>query len=319
LCKHCFFSKELNNNFEKDLSLEEIDKFSKELGKLVWLSFSGGEPFLREDLFEVYRIFIENNRVENVSIPTNGTLPEKTYSEVLKMLEYDKVKSLTINISMEGPRAIHNEIRGINCYDRAIETYNRLAELKERFPKLSIMVSTVITNKNYRILEDFNEEIRRIMPKIDFHNFEIMRGDPKDKSYNAPNTKELKEIMPIIFKIWKQYDYYKSRLQAKIADNTKKILYNKYIDIMETKKQPWRCYAGLVHAVIDYRGDVFFCEMLPKIGNLREKTFSEIWSSNEAKKMRESIKNRERSCTHSCFQITNLIFNQFYWPKLISS
>ena len=38
-CNHCFYSKKLNVMKNKDLSLEEIEKFSKQLGKLVWLSF----------------------------------------------------------------------------------------------------------------------------------------------------------------------------------------------------------------------------------------------------------------------------------------
>ncbi len=317
-CRHCFFSKELNNEIE-DLSLEEINRFTKEIGKLVWLSFSGGEPFLRKDLFEVFRIFIDNSKAENISIPTNGILSEKIYSDVVKMLEYGKgkIKNLTLTLSLEGNEKIHNEIRGVDCYKKIIETYNRLAPLKKKYPYFSIMVSTVIANKNYKILGEFHEEIKRLMPELDFHNLEIMRGDPRDKNYDAPSPEELRQIKPVVFKIWNHYDYYKSKMQARIADRTKKILYDNYIKIMETGKQPWPCYAGKVHAVIDYKGDVFFCEMLPKIGNLREKSFKEIWNSEEAVKMRRFIKCRKCSCTHSCFQITNLIFNQFYWPRML--
>jgi len=235
------------------------------------------------------------------------------------MLEYGngKIKNFTLTLSLEGNEKVHNEIRGVNCYKKVIETYNKLAPLKKKYSYFSIMASTVITNKNYKTLLEFHKEIKKLMPELDFHNLEIMRGDPKDKNYNAPNIQELKELRPVIFKIWNDYDYYKSKIEARIADKTKKILYNEYIKIMETGKQPWQCYAGLVHAVIDYKGDVFFCEMLPKIGNLREQSFTEIWNSKKAKEMRKSIKCRKCSCTHSCFQITNLIFNQFYWPRLL--
>lgn len=315
-CRHCFFSKELNNKI-KDLSVEEIDRFSKEIGKLLWLDFSGGEPFLRTDLFEIYKIFIKNNKVDTISIPTNGILTEKIYSDVVKMLEYDKVKSLTVSLSLEGTEAIHNKIRGVNCYKNVIRTYEKLAPLKKKYKQLSIMVSTVITNKNFKILRDFHKELKRLMPELDFHNFEIMRGNPKDKNYNAPSINELRKLKSTIFNIWDDYDHYKSKLQARIAKKTKKILYDNYLNIMKTKKQPWPCLAGKVHCVVDYKGDVFFCEMLAKIGSLREKSFTEIWNSKEANNMRRFIKERKCSCTHSCFQITNLIFNQFYWPKLL--
>ena len=315
-CEHCFFSKELNNPI-KDLTLQEIDKFSKELGKLVWLSFSGGEPFMRKDFFEIYKIFVDNNKAENISIPTNGILIEKIFSDVSKMLEYGKVKNLTVNLSIEGPEKIHDKIRGVKCYGKIMETYKKLEPLKDKYKNFSIMVSTVITNKNYKILKEFHKELKKKMPKLDFHNLEIMRGDPKDKNYKAPGTEELRKLRPVIFKIWNSYDYYSSRLESRIADRTKKILYNKYIKILETGRQPWPCLAGKVHCVIDYKGDVFFCEILSKIGNLREKSFSEIWNSKEAGKMREFIKKRGCTCTHSCFQITNLLFNHLYWPRLL--
>lgn len=315
-CKHCFYNEELNNPVN-DLSLKEIDSFSKELGKLIWLSYSGGEPFLRKDLFETYKIFMKNNKVENISIPTNGILTEKIYSDCLRILQDGKVKNITLSLSIEGPKEIHDEIRGVKCYDQVMETYKRLEPLKKKFKNFSIMASTVITNQNYKILESFHEEIKEKMPMLDYHNIEIMRGDPLDKNYNAPSPDELKKIKKVVFKIWNHYDYYASRLQARIADRTKKILYDEYINIMKTKKQPWPCLAGKVHAVVDYKGDVFFCEMLPKVGNLKEDSFTKIWNSRKAEKLRESIRRKECACTHSCFQITSLIFNHKYWPKLL--
>ncbi len=315
-CNHCFFSKELNNPI-LDLSLEEIDGFSKELGKLLWLDFSGGEPFLRKDLFEVFKIFVKNNKVENVSIPTNGILTEKIHSDILKMLQYNKIKNLTINLSLEGPKTIHNKIRGIDCYNKVIETYKKLIVLKKEYPSLSIMVSTVITNENYKILEEFHKELKQVMPDLDFHNFEILRGNPKDKNYKAPSIEELKKLKPILFKIWKSYDYYESKFKSRISNKTKQILFDSYLKIMKTGKQPWPCLAGKVHAVVDYKGDVSFCELLPSIGNIRKESFTQIWNSKKAQETRIFIKNRNCSCTHSCFQITNLIFNQYYWPRLL--
>lgn len=320
-CKHCFFSDELNNKFEKDLSLEEINNFSKQLGKLIWLDLSGGEPFLREDIFEIYKIFVNNNKVESFSIPTNGILTEKIYSDVKKMLEYGKIKNLNITLSIEGTKSLHDNTRGVKCYDKVLETYRRLEPLKREFPQLSIMVSTVITNKNYNHLEELDKELKEKMPLLDFHNIEIMRGDPLDKDYSAPNTEQLEKIKPIIFRIWASYNYYKSKLEARIANNAKRILYNSYINILKERKQPWPCLAGRVHCVLYYNGDISMCELLEPIGNIRKNSFKEIWNSEKADDVREAAKKAQFlkcfTCTHSCFQITNLIFNHKYWPKLL--
>lgn len=315
-CKHCFFSNELNNPVP-DLSLTEINNFSKQLGKLVWLDLSGGEPFLRKDLFEIYRIFIKNNKVESFSIPTNGILTDKIYEDVKKMLEFGGVKNLNLTLSLEGPEKIHNEIRGVKCYKNVLETYKKLASLKAGHPALSIMVSTTITNKNYNYLGQLHNGVKEKMPLVDFHNIEIMRGNPLDKNFSAPTIEQLKKIKPLVFNIWRSYNYYKSKAQARIADNTKRLLFDSYLGILKTKKQPWPCLAGKVHCVLDYKGDISVCELLKPIGNIREKSFREIWNSQKAANVRKYIKNNGCSCTHSCFQITNLIFNHLYWPKLL--
>lgn len=320
-CKHCFFYKELNKPREMDLTLEEIEKVSKELGKLVWVDLSGGEPFMRDDLFEIFKIFVDNNQVESFSIPTNGILTEKIYSDVKKMLEYGKVKNFNLTLSLEGTKDIHNEIRGVKCYDQVFKTYERIKELKKKFSHLSIYVSTTLSNKNIDNLHDLHAELLNRMPELDYHNFEILRGDPKEKEYAPPSLRKLRKIKPFLFKIWKKYDYYNNKIQSKIAMNTKKNLYNIYLDILENNKQPFLCYAGKVHAVLDYQGNVYFCE-LPgvqggKLGNIRERSFMEIWNSKKAKAVRNFIKERKCTCTHSCFQITNYIFNQKNWFKLL--
>ena len=69
-CKFCFYKSKLNSG--DDLSLGEIRKISLGIGNFTNLLFSGGEPFLREDLPEIVDIFISQNQVKNISIPTNG-------------------------------------------------------------------------------------------------------------------------------------------------------------------------------------------------------------------------------------------------------
>ncbi len=320
-CEHCFFYKELNKPKEMDLSLEEIEKVSKELGKLVWVDLSGGEPFMRDDIFEIYKIFVKNNKVDSFSIPTNGILTEKIYENVKKMLEYGGVKDFNLTFSIEGIKKIHNKIRGVNCYDKVFETYNKVKELKKKYKNFNIFVSTTLSNQNINHIQELHSEILEKMPELDFHNFEILRGDPKNKNYASPSVEQLRRLKPLLVKIWKKYNYYSNKLQSMIAMNTKKNLYEIYLRILESNKQPFPCYAGKVHAVLDYQGNVYFCE-LPgvqgsKIGNVREESFSEIWNSDKANKIRKFIRDRKCTCTHSCFQITNYIFNQKNWFKLL--
>ena len=59
-----------------ELSLDEVRQISLSLGHLLWLAFSGGEIFLRDDIVEISRIFYDNNKPVIMLYPTNGQLPD---------------------------------------------------------------------------------------------------------------------------------------------------------------------------------------------------------------------------------------------------
>jgi len=51
-CSFCFYLSDQNLSAETgpELSLDEIRSISSSMGKLLWLAFSGGEIFLRDDI-----------------------------------------------------------------------------------------------------------------------------------------------------------------------------------------------------------------------------------------------------------------------------
>ena len=49
-CEHCFYWKNLNQR--DDLTFEEFEALSRELGSFENLNLSGGEPFMRKELAE---------------------------------------------------------------------------------------------------------------------------------------------------------------------------------------------------------------------------------------------------------------------------
>ena len=66
-CDHCFNWKKVQEagvtqniqqlSKRRELSLDEIDQFSRTLPRLLLLNLCGGEPFMRLDLPEIIRIF----------------------------------------------------------------------------------------------------------------------------------------------------------------------------------------------------------------------------------------------------------------------
>ena len=57
--------------------------------------------------------------------------------------------------------------------------------------------------------------------------------------------------------------------------------------------------------------------MLPPVGNINNDNIDKILVSNEMKKQKESIKNKECHCTHNCALLTSIMFNPKKWGNLL--
>ncbi|MGQ9623880.1 MAG: radical SAM protein, partial [Candidatus Bathycorpusculaceae bacterium] len=130
-CKHCY--EDAGGGKRTELSTEEakqvLDRLSKIAGiGLPALSFSGGEPLIRRDFFEVAAY--AKKRIGYVSIATNGTLITKDNAKRIKDVGIDYVE-----ISVDGASsALHDEFRGIpgafektmegvkNCVEEGVDT-----------------------------------------------------------------------------------------------------------------------------------------------------------------------------------------------------
>ncbi|MFH1444877.1 MAG: radical SAM protein [Nanoarchaeota archaeon] len=320
-CKHCFNWKTLNPA-KDELSLSEIDSLARQLPNLETLAISGGEPFLREDISQIYLRFYKNcKHMSSFSIPTSCLLPKKILEKTRDILAISNGKGIvSINLSLDGLEKTHDYIRGVKgSFDKVFETYSLLRDLKKEFGNLVIRVNTTITNKNIGELSELIGYVKKNMPLIESHNFEFMRGKPKDPELKCPSVDKLRDAKKVISETFDFYKYFRnSMLKSKLVNGLRSYQYDLYLRIMEEKKQLIPCYAGKVHCVVDAQANVYFCELLPKVGNLREaESFLRIWYSDLAKSQRSSIKVKSCYCTHSCFQNGNIQFNPWLYPYIL--
>ena len=85
-CAHCFIIKEKPKQ-TIEMSLNEYKKFFKSLkGKTSQILFTGGEPTLRKDFYEILESSYQDGKVSTVSIFTNGLYPEKIKELIDKLL-----------------------------------------------------------------------------------------------------------------------------------------------------------------------------------------------------------------------------------------
>ncbi len=143
-CKHCFVFREGNpNEVEGEMSaervLEQLERLRDRHGiqRMLWM---GGEPMIRWRMLQRgVRLFAQN------TITTNGTIPLRDFGpEVIYV------------VSLDGPRAINDALRGEGVFDRVMAT---VAALPADFSS-TVMVQCVVHRQNELELEALLEALR---------------------------------------------------------------------------------------------------------------------------------------------------------------
>ncbi|MDC0408209.1 radical SAM protein [Candidatus Pelagibacter sp.] len=304
-CAHCFVD---FVNPKKDLSFKDYEIIAKDINDLFWLDIGGGEPFLRKDLYKIVNLF----KKQIVSIPTNGWLKKNICDQINQMNHKDT--EIVINLSLDGLEKTHNIVRkNEHSWDKVWEAYEELRKIS--FIKVRFI--TVVHEDNY-------DEIIPLMKIVknrgaNFHSVILLRGDPLDETIKLPSFKKLDELAVKMFDILETYDYGENNLSAHLLKNYHRYLWKTSIDTLKKQTQVIPCLAGKSHMVIWGDGRVASCEMLPEIGNLKDKSLNKILESKEMKDQIKFIENKKCHCTHNCAMITSVLYNPSKWPKIIYS
>src|SRR5205809_7472864 len=85
-CRTCFYHEELNR--PGDMTFDQIEKVSRTMPSITDLWLSGGEPTLRHDASQIIDLFVRNNGVRRLIIPTNGLVKTRVFEIVDKALGF---------------------------------------------------------------------------------------------------------------------------------------------------------------------------------------------------------------------------------------
>ncbi|MDQ4134001.1 MAG: radical SAM protein, partial [Actinomycetota bacterium] len=142
----------------KELEADEWTTVFESLGTApAWMTFSGGEPFLRRDLPDIIISAIKTCRPAVVNIPTNGWFTDRVLNGVQRICTASPETQLVINLSIDHhiPER-HDTIRGApGSWPRLMRTLTGLRALD--LPNLTVGVHTVVSDQNQH---DFPEIAR---------------------------------------------------------------------------------------------------------------------------------------------------------------
>ena len=331
MCSHCFYHDSLNKRMN-ELSLEEIDAFTKTMDPLLSLILTGGEPYLRHDLDQIARIFYENTRTPIITIPSNGWYLDKMSEQIRNMMKWCPELILNQLISIDGLKEDHDAIRmkGLNkgrgakgSFDKALDAIKLIKELQKEFGRINLGIATTFTSENQHKMKDIVKGIYELA-KPDNITIALVRGDPKEKVNQNLDIKLYQEAVE-----FRNNLFYSKKMSGhtkfkgnKLATAGRIILNEKIQQIFETGEYQMPCYSANLSGVMYPEGQVHPCEILDKshkIGNIRDFNldFKKLWLSQKAKKEVNFIRKTKCVCTHECFNSVNILFNPKFYPKLI--
>lgn len=320
-CAHCFYWQELNTNTD-ELKIHEIENIAKSFSQPLHLSLTGGEPFLRNDLYEICNVFYKFNQCRNLSIASNGYLNRKIIEftdNILTKLEFDK---FSIQISLDGLESTHDNIRGVkNGFKQALNTISELSMISNNYINFNVNVSFTVQKRN---IDNALSLIDLLIPYRVPIKFALVRGanygtyalspeissdfDPKEEDSSVVDIDTLEKLFAQINEknLKSPYRFWSERQQEKIRLSLK---------MMKEKKKQLPCYAGLIDGVLYANGDVALCELTQPLGNMKyfNYDFERIWKSKQADDFRSKIK--KCFCIHGCNLTTSMMFN----PDIILS
>lgn len=304
-----------------ELSLEEIEKITNNLPDMLLVDLYGGEPFVREDIGEIIKLFAVNCNTKYFSIPTNAYFTERIEKVLAVALAEYPNSFFRMAISIDGPPEIHNRVRKLkDGYQNAMRTVNMLAGLRDKYKNISMSLNSVYNRVTQNDMAKFLEDMMELKV-FDSISLGIVRGEIHDNS--------LKENLDVerYFELKKRIEGYRpfndqpfSPLQKVMEKETKEIIEKAIRN--PSLGRTFKCYAAKKFTLLDDQGEVFACEHLleKSLGNVRDHNYNlqKVIDGPKAKKMRESIDKKECDCIWDCAINTGHVFNPLGYPRLVA-
>jgi len=317
-CPHCFIQFE-DPRFKETFSLEEIRKTAAKMpSTLRNVNLTGGEPFLRNDLFEVAAAYLDRPSIQSLFITTNGFYTDRTLEFLKKIAAAYPQKQVLFGISMDDFATAHDNARGVpGLFERALATYRLVNSHASQFRATALFTLTPENMaQSQAILTHLVEEHGVRSLSCNFLRLKSM--SPETHTAYREAYRKVREFLDdgvktgrlghegggFLGRVWDV----KNRIARREIERTD--AENRYLT---------PCRAATLFGVIYPNGDVYPCELLEKpLGNLRQFDYDlgALWKEAPADKARTFIRDTNCFCTFECAWSVNILASPSYWGEL---
>jgi radical SAM protein with 4Fe4S-binding SPASM domain len=256
---------------------------------LRYVNISGGEPFLRQDLSELAAAVLATCPRAQIIISSNGLVLEKRVRETMAELQQTYGDRVGLAVSVDGIGNTHDRIRGIpGAFERVLALVKGLKEdgvtnLRLAFTAVDENVSDF--HKVYRFSRDLEVEFTSAIAQGSSHYFQAsnvssVRIDDLREQLNKVAASELSTLSP---KRWARAYFGRG-------------LY----EFARGSGRPLSCHAANDFFFMSPAGTIYACNILDiPLGNLRDVSFEEIWTSAQAVEARRRV----AECSMGCWMV----------------
>jgi len=301
-CKHCYASagKPLENELTTEEAKNAIDKLER--ASVPIIAFSGGEPLVRKDIFELTKY--ANDKGMYVAVATNGTLITKEKAKQMKEAGIGFTQ-----ISLDGATPdMHDNFRGIKgVYDKTIQGIKNC--VNEGF---FVNIAATATKYNYKEIPKLID----LCDELGVNWFMLYNFVPTGRGeFIVQNDLEPSEREQLLKNLWKKLknggnvnvlstapQFSRVALEAEIGENSKIVpthfanpsFSDKLVNLAEFIGG---CGCGRFYCAIRPNGNIDPCVFFPlTVGNIKNDDFEKLWKNNLILKQLRNKDTLEGNC-----------------------
>ena len=255
----------------------------------------GAESFMRKDFLDI----VEHAHALGYTrqdVVTNGTMITEAHLDRL-----EACPSVALHISIDGPRDIHDSLRGEGNYDKSVATAR---ECKRR--GIEIGLSGVILKESLDHLQPLVTLAAELgVPEVSFQPFQTeISGPDKD----IPRFSLLRTPKKRIIESLERLAAHADAVGVQIFTESLFGVIPDYLAFGKRPIPPGGCYLPSKFLLVDFRGDVYPCFFMrtddDRMGNVYQDDITEIWHSTHHEQLQTlALTERCPGCLAACSDV----------------
>lgn len=301
-CVHCYSHSE-NKSYADELSTSDAKALIEDLADfgVPVILFSGGEPLMRSDIFEL--IECATKLGVRAVISTNGTMITAETAQRLKRYELSYV-----GVSLDGLREVNNKFRGSDeAFDKALSGIRNCREAG-----IKVGLRFTINKRNATEIPGIFELMEQEkIPRVCFYHL-VYTGRGVELMDEDLNHEETRAVVDQITDLTAQMHAKGLPVEVLTVDNHADGVYlylrmlreksDRAEDVMRLLQYNGGNSSGVGIGCVSWNGDVHPDQFWRHwtLGNVRKKKFSEIWTDTSGNELFAKLKEKKNFVTGRC-------------------